>query len=250
MDARQGLRQVAIALVGDDDAAAGLGDQEIGAGDADIGGEEAVAELGARLHHDVAPLGEDAVGRQVGVHAAEIRLPILAVEVEGGGDDVRRVLLAELEDVLAEVGLDRRDAVRFQVGVDPDLLGDHRLALGDGAGAGLAADAQDHRARVLGGRAPMDRAAGALHRRGVALQVVVEVGEGVVLDVAADLAQPLELRQAGDGRGAAHQEGALGGAERLLQPGIRHGAGGVLLEGGRGDLHGGALLGSAGCPGM
>ena len=46
VDARQGLRQVAIALVGDDDAAAGLGDQEIGAGDADIGGEEAVAQLG------------------------------------------------------------------------------------------------------------------------------------------------------------------------------------------------------------
>jgi hypothetical protein len=32
------------------------------------------------------------------------------------------------------------------------------------------------------------------------------------------VAQPLELRQVGDGDGAALEEGALGGAERLLQP--------------------------------
>ena len=43
MDARQGLRQIAVALVGDDDAGAGLGDQKIGAGDPDIGGEEFAA---------------------------------------------------------------------------------------------------------------------------------------------------------------------------------------------------------------
>ena len=39
MHARQDLRQVAIALIGDDDRGAGLGDQEVGAGDADIGGK-------------------------------------------------------------------------------------------------------------------------------------------------------------------------------------------------------------------
>ena len=43
--ARQGLRQIAVALIGDDDAAAGLGDQEIGAGDADIGGQEPFAAV-------------------------------------------------------------------------------------------------------------------------------------------------------------------------------------------------------------
>ena len=94
------------------------------------------------------------------------------------------------------------------------------------------------RPRVLRRGAPVDGAARPLHRGGVALQVVVEVGQGVVLDVPADLAQPLEFRQGGDGDGAALEKGALGGAERLLQPGIRHGPGGVLLEGGRGDLHG------------
>ena len=43
----QGLRQVAVALVGDDDRGAGLGDQEVRAGDADVGGEEA-ARAGSR----------------------------------------------------------------------------------------------------------------------------------------------------------------------------------------------------------
>ena len=107
----QGLGQVAIALVGDDDAAAGLGDQEVGAGDADVGREEFLAQPGARLGQDVAPLVEHAVGRQVGVDCAEALLPVLAVEVEGRGDDVARRLVAELQDVFAKIGLDRGDAV-------------------------------------------------------------------------------------------------------------------------------------------
>ena len=40
----QDLRQVAVALVGDDDRGAGLGDEEIRAGDADIGGKESLAQ--------------------------------------------------------------------------------------------------------------------------------------------------------------------------------------------------------------
>ena len=43
---RQRLGQVAVALVGDDDAAAGLRDQEVGPGDADIGGEELLRGAG------------------------------------------------------------------------------------------------------------------------------------------------------------------------------------------------------------
>ena len=75
MHARQGLRQVAVALVGDDDAGAGLGDQEIGTGDADIGGEEALAQPAARLGQDVARLMEHAVGGKVGVGFAESSPP-------------------------------------------------------------------------------------------------------------------------------------------------------------------------------
>jgi hypothetical protein len=62
----------------------------------------------------------------------------------------------------------------------------------------------------------------------------------VVLDVAPNVAQLLEFRQAGHGITAALQKGALGLAQSLLQPGIANGAGGVFLELRRGDLnHGG-----------
>jgi len=37
MDLGQGLGQIAVALVGDDDGGAGLGDQKVRAGDADVG---------------------------------------------------------------------------------------------------------------------------------------------------------------------------------------------------------------------
>ncbi len=40
----QDLRQVAVALVGDDDRGAGLGDEKIRARDADIGGKKALAQ--------------------------------------------------------------------------------------------------------------------------------------------------------------------------------------------------------------
>ena len=42
---------------------------------------------------------------------AELRLPVLAVQVERRRDDVAGQLVAKLDDVFAEVGLDRRDAV-------------------------------------------------------------------------------------------------------------------------------------------
>ena len=79
MHAGEGLRQVAVALIGDDDTAAGLGNQEVGTGDADIGCEEALAQLRACLGEDVAAFGEDAIRRQVGVGFAEAFLPVFLV---------------------------------------------------------------------------------------------------------------------------------------------------------------------------
>ena len=74
--------------------------------------------------------------------------------------------------------------LRVEVRVDPELLGDHRLALGHRARAGVAADLQHGRARLVGGAAPMHVAAGALDVGGELLEVEVEIGQRVVLDVA------------------------------------------------------------------
>ena len=45
-------------LVGDDDAGAGLGDQEVRAGDADIGGEKPRPQRGPRLVAQLARVGQ------------------------------------------------------------------------------------------------------------------------------------------------------------------------------------------------
>jgi hypothetical protein len=63
---------------------------------------------------------------------------------------VARQLAPQLDDVLAEIGLDGRDAVRLQVVVDPDLLRDHGFALRHRPGAGLATDAENDVAGLLG----------------------------------------------------------------------------------------------------
>ena len=105
------LRQVAVALVGDDDRGAGLGDEKIRAGDADVGREEAVAQDHARLGEQGLRLDQIAVGGQMRVHAAEVRLDLLLGEMHRRHDDVRGQLVADLHEVFAEIGLDRRDAV-------------------------------------------------------------------------------------------------------------------------------------------
>ena len=155
---------------------------------------------------------------------------VRAVEVKGGGDDVARRFVAQLKDVFAEVGLDRRDAVLFQVVVDVQLLADHRLALGDGSCADPLADGEHGGAGLVGGARPVDLAAGALDVRRERFEIEVEIGERVVLDLLTDLAQPLELRQGGDSGGAAGGELRACASQRLLQAGVRHGVRGVALE--------------------
>ena len=64
----------------------------------------------SKLHR----LGQIALRSSCGVHAAEILLDLRCVEVHRGRDDVARQLVTELDDVLAEIGLDRRDAVALR----------------------------------------------------------------------------------------------------------------------------------------
>ncbi len=89
----------------------------------------------------------------------------------------------------------------------------------------------------------MHLAAGGFHIGGIGFQIEIQIGEGMILDVASDLSQLFEFRQARNRIPPALQEGPLGLAQCLLQPGIANGAGGIFLELRRGDLnHGGNPL--------
>src|SRR6266478_4619898 len=124
-----------------------------------------------------------------------------------------RRLVAQLDDVFAEIGLDRDDAVLFEILVEPDLLGDHRLALGDDLGVDRAADLQYRGARFIRCSRPMNPAARGEDVAFVKLEIEVEMLEGVVLDRLADFAQGLELGEALDGEAGAgvRFEGAAAG---------------------------------------
>jgi hypothetical protein len=174
----------------------------------------------------------------MGVNAPEILLHLGGVEVDGGRDDVARQLVAELDDVLAEIRLDGPDAVRFQVMVDPDLLRDHGLALRDRLGIGLAADGQDDVAGFLRIAGEMDVPAGGLHLLLVGLELEVEMLQRVVLDVARGIPQRLEFGQLVGGHLALVDEALLHVAQRLLQLVVVQRPRGILLELGRSGMNG------------
>ena len=72
-----------------------------------------VARLAEQLHR----LGQVTPRVERRVHPPEVLLDLRRGDVHGGRDDVRGHLAAELDDVLAEVGLDRRDAARLEMAV-------------------------------------------------------------------------------------------------------------------------------------
>ena len=233
----EALRQIAVALIGDDDGRAGLGDAEIGAGDADLGGEESFPQHGARFRHQGRGFPQRARRVEVLMRLAEAVGDLLLHEMHGRHDDVARTLLADLDDVFAEIGLDRRHAVLLEIVVEGDLLADHGLALGHRLGVKAPADRQHRLARLLRRAAPMHLPAARDDVLLEDLEIEIEIRQHVILDRLALLAQRVEFRQ------ARHHGGALGGkagahhAERLLQIGVAKRPLRVFLEGAAGRLH-------------
>ncbi len=90
------------------------------------------------------------------------------------------------------------DAVLLQIFVEVDLLGHHRLALGDGFGILLTANLQDGLACIISGATPVYLAAVLDHAGLERFQIQVQVFKDMVLQVASFIAQPIELRHAGD----------------------------------------------------
>ena len=158
MRLRQQARQIAVAFVGDDERGAGFGHQEIRARDPRIRRLEMPAHDRTRLRHQRRAVVEHTVGVELTMRIAEVLLHLGPVQMERGRHDVARFFLAQLDDVFAEIGLDRREAALLEMSVQLDLFRHHGLALGDVARAALFEDRGDDARTLRPHRAPNARA--------------------------------------------------------------------------------------------
>ncbi len=201
-DGDQGVGQrqahAAVALRLDDGQGAGLRDAEVGSGDGDLRRHELLAQIGAGRCRQVG--GDVVQGRVDARDLLEEDLPdLVAVAVDGGHQDVRGLVVGELHDELGEVRLVRGDADRFEVLVEADLLGGHRLDLDDLLAAGLLDQPRDDLVGLAAVPGPVD---GAAALGDLALQFLQQCGEPVHrvgLDGRSRVAQLLPVGQfAGD----------------------------------------------------
>ena len=234
--ARQGGRQPPVALVGHQDDGAGIGDGEVDARDAHVGAQELLAQGAAGDLRHVAQFFRVRVAEFV----VQQRRDLLAGLVDGGRDDVRRRFLGELDDVFAEVGFQHLVPQFFQVRVEMNLLGGHRLALDDDLGLGLLGNAGDDVARLGGVVRPMHTGAEPVEVVGELLQIGVKPGNRPLLDGARLGTQRLRVAERLHGRHAPGHE--FGGQEvqGLLQRLVLQGLPGVVLKTLSSQVHGAA----------
>src|SRR5215469_872585 len=157
--------------------------------------------------------------------------------MDGGRDDVARRLVPDLDEVFAEIGFNRRDAVGFEIVVDPHLLADHRLALGDGLGIEAAADGEHGFVGFSGVSAPVHLSAVGDHFLLEGFEIEIEMRQRVLLDRHRLLAQLLPFGQLRHRVRAALGESAAQIDHRALQIGIAERMVRVGLEGAAGCLH-------------
>jgi len=149
---RQRGHQVGVALVSDDDDGAGVGDADVGAGDADVGAQELLAQGAPGEAHQRLGLRR----QRLTAHGREQLGDLLAREVNGGCDQVGGVVVRQLDDPLAQVGLYHLDAQPLQIAVELDFLGSHGLGFDGQLHPTLPGDVADDAAGVGGGGCPVD----------------------------------------------------------------------------------------------
>ena len=143
--ARQRRHHAAVALVGDDHARAAFGDQKVAAREAEVGRKE-VPRSTSRASRVMS--GMSVLARRAVAVREEVR-DLVLVLVQRRRDDVRGRLSGELQDVFAEVGLDRGHARRLERLVDAGLLREHRFRLDRLLHAVAPADVQRAARRLL-----------------------------------------------------------------------------------------------------
>ena len=107
-----------------------------------------------------------------------------------------RILVVELLDALAEIGFDHLDADRRHVVPEAAFLGQHRLALDQRLGAVIAEDAVNN--PVVLGSVTRPMHVNAVRARVILelFQILVEMGERVLLDRRGERAQLLPFGNA------------------------------------------------------
>ena len=198
----QNLRQVAIALIGDNDGSAGFSNEKIRAGNANVRGKKFIAQNGACFGEKLHRLAEVARRIQMGMDTAKIRFHLTCIEMDGGRDDMAGGFAAQLDNIFAKVGFHRRHARALNRGIEVDLLRDHAFALRHGFGPAPLADFQHGGIGLRRSAGKMDMAAAGLHLGLIGLDIKVEMGKSVVFNVARGITQGFKFRQARGGLGA------------------------------------------------
>ena len=206
----QGQAHPAVALRFDDDDRARVGDREVGARDGDPGAQELLAQVEpgglGQLRWRVGQAGR---GRPADPsHLVDEDVADLGpVAMDGGHEDVRGQVVAELDDHLGEVGLPDVDALEPERLVELDLLGRHRLDLDDLGRAGGTRDRRHDRVRLGRIARPVDGSAG---RGDGALELLEErrqVAQDFVLDRGAGQPKRLPVGALGDDGGPLRADG-------------------------------------------
>ena len=138
-----------VALVRDEHERPRLGDEEVAAADAHVGGEEIRPQLapreGGQLGRGVAHWRVDGARGGLLVEEGPDLLPGL---VRGRHEDVGRTLTGKLDDVLTQVSLADVQPGVFELLVEGDLFGGHRLRLHDSKHAPSPGNVEDVAAHV------------------------------------------------------------------------------------------------------
>ena len=171
---------VGIALIGADHDVACLCNTEIATSHTCIGRQKLVAEAQAGY---VGQIGGIVVALLAAQFFFEQFAHIVVVQMDGGHHDVAGCLALQLNDALTKVGLYHFDAVRLQVGVHAALLGQHRLRFHHLLHVVVLQNAVDNLVELVGILCPMHDTAVFFGLRGKLVEVFIQMGDGVALDL-------------------------------------------------------------------
>ena len=175
MNLGQSACEITVSFIGDNDVGTCFGNQEVGAGNADIGRDKRFAQnLASFLYQGSSfrlTLGEAAVSV---VDLEKIGDFILGF-VNGGGDDVARRLLGELQNIFAKVRLSGFETSFIQGVIYPHFLAYHRLAANNFLCFGLAADVGGDATGLIGRTRPVNVPPGLNNFFLVSAQVEIQI---------------------------------------------------------------------------